>query len=103
MVWTNGSELHLVADFLWRTYDCIGALRNYRRLALRAVVYRSRLATRPYFSAALCAVSRVAFACDSFERGNCCIELTKKAASLPPFRLDPNQWLHEPHKPALKF
>lgn len=85
MVWSDDFKLHLDAYFLWRSYDSAGTCRNHRGLALRASVYSSRMATRSYLGAAICALSHMAIAGDRIERGNCRVELTKKAAYLPPF------------------
>ena len=85
VVWANGLELHLDAYFLWSSYDSARPRRHHRSVALRIFVYYSRMATRSHLGAALCPISRMAVSCDSFERGNCCTELTKKGGIIAAF------------------
>lgn len=77
VVWPDGIELRLDAYFLRRSHDRAGACRNHRRLALRAFVYHSRMATRSHLGTAIRALPHMAIAGDSFEHRNCRVELIK--------------------------
>ncbi len=75
LVWSDGAEFSLVANLFRGASDSAGTDRHYWRLALCAAVYHSCMEAGSNIGAVVCAVSRLAIACDCFERSNYRAEL----------------------------